>query len=776
MHGSQTRHSQVLSRSRISNRLYKAFFVPSLPFLQVSRGFLALWYFIDVHTSGSGATCNLNSTFAQFTNYSHSVNCLSPSTRTSLAVSLSRFAENLDGKLGGLTELPDEAVSLVQRTLALWTRVHTVMNDSAAVSSVMGGGTIWTPATRYCALAAALSACGPSTPGMLYDSAVDIAAYCLTLVLRPLFPGIVGGLAISHAPHALLAALDFALTPETIERSLCLDASARALCRLASLYTHTLGTLVRSSVVAARIVLRRFPVSQALHLAHAYFLRGSHVDNEHCTEIALSFAVFLVQRRHATHVPPEDSASEISDANSLSITEHPHSGELSNADLQLLLRMPRPLDDQPFAKSAAHSWLLLLHFANASALHRSTLRASINLNEIIALLLCTSSPALQRTGNQLLARLVLDEPEDAEVAATVDALLLSQAQSLCTSLCTLLCMHSSLIKCGQLRLVHTACRLVARIGDAAEQDEASRSSIGHMVAVSGVLSHVVATAAALSTALSIDAAPASGLLSDTSPTAPKRWFSLNGVRLGSLTRKHSDMSDTRDADEVDEVDDNDVNKSPNDDQIPVAATHFALDSSSDESDTDTVTPTDLKFDHANSTALPHASDTNRIRNYRLLMFAALDAAQRIMALADDFDSVHFHSTSVEFLLDLIDNDDLAVSEPACILLLQLCSRVRVGSAANSSCASGAHEIVDRLVRAGFVSRVSRAIELWLSAERRLRSFSSSRSTSLDERTHVIDFTARHRTADSALTTSIAAAALTRHVLLGLHVLSSALGM
>ena len=161
------------------------------------------------------------------------------------------------------------------------------------------------------------------------------------------------------------------------------------------------------------------------------------------------------------------------------------------------------------------------------------------------------------------------------------------------------------------------------------------------------------------------------------------------------------------------------------------------------------------------------------------MFAALDAAQRIMALAEDFDSVHFQSVSVEFLLDLLDSGELTVSEPACVLLLQLCSRVRVDRAATSGCetGTGVHTIVDRLVRAGFVSRVSRSVELWASAERRLRAAPDARSApTLDERTADVNVTAQNRVAaDSLLIASNAAAALTRHVLLGLHVLSSALG-
>jgi hypothetical protein len=496
--------------------------------------------------------------------------------------------------------------------------------------------------------------------------------------------GVINSMVEADAPNCLLDSLELSLQIAVVDRSRFGDTQAHAICALVSMYIATLDVLLRGSVKAARVVLQRFPVSHLLHSAHAYFLNSHRTNYDRYLDSALSMCVFLVQRRHVTSISDDDQQC---------------SSDLSAADLELLLHMPRStaasVTSHSLVSCASHSWTLVLHFANMMAAHRFTLRHELDINEITALMLLTSRPGLQRIGHQLLTLLYLhpadnehDEHEDADV---VDALLMNHCESVSATMCSLLRQHSLLVRRGQVSLLHIACQLISRITVAAERTDRSRE-IGAALVVNGVTMQLLSLAAALNASIHTD---------DKSTSA--RPLTFNGRSL------------------------NDAHSAP------------LLIESSSESDNDEV-------DTASTDVAKPTSDKLR-RQLRSLVLASLDSAQHVVSLAEDLESEHFVALPIEFLLSSIAGGDLNVSEPVMVLLLQLCTHVR--------CDDGG--VIDRLARAGLVPRIAHLLEVWVPADRALRAASLRTDSSKD-------------ISDTFAVS--ASAVLTRHILLGLHILSS----
>ena len=134
----------------------------------------------------------------------------------------------------------------------------------------------------------------------------------------------------------------------------------------------------------------------------------------------------------------------------------------------------------------------------------------------------------------------------------------------------------------------------------------------------------------------------------------------------------------------------------------------------------------LELDGASSSDDEAADERARHAPRTLLLFA-LDAAQRALALADNVRAAALTDTPLEFVMSAALGDrDLGVSEPACVLLLQLCTRVAAnesasaGSGPTSSSTSAGGALMQRLTRASLVPRAATALQRWAKTESRLR--------------------------------------------------------
>jgi hypothetical protein len=235
---------------------------------------------------------------------------------------------------------------------------------------------------------------------------------------------------------------------------------------LAALASTLLTDLLRLSVPAARSFVRDFRVSALLRLASRFAgLQSASLSGSESSTLAtsstlsksvpsmsssstavdwtqleavLALVVFAVQRRPAV---ASSSSSSHTETNVTQMTDgidsanRTQSGELSAADLDLLLSMPRliqtlntAVSDNGYHSSAsastshlhssssssastthhqsaavAHVWLLLLHFARIPAFRNSLARA-IGIEEVFTLVQCMPLPALQKIGTQVCRR------------------------------------------------------------------------------------------------------------------------------------------------------------------------------------------------------------------------------------------------------------------------------------------------------------------------------------------------------------------------------------